>query len=230
MIYNITIILIVLGVFKAMLKNNSKAEITAMIVAISGFLIILYFVLTGNTASFDDPVRNFFYNLRAEWLTPVVKVITYLGNWQSITILCLILLFIKSTRKIYGIPVSIGAVTVTVLNKIIKSLVSRPRPDDIIHLVHAGGFSFPSGHSITSMCVFGMLIYLIRRNVKNKKKADLFTIILAIPMVCIGLSRIYLGVHYPTDVLAGWCLGIIIIILVTKLSYIIIDTTKAGDF
>ena len=121
----------------------------------------------------------------------------------------------KPTRRTYGLHVSEGAIAVTVLNKIIKSLVERPRPDDIVHLVHAGGFSFPSGHSITSMFVFGMLIYLVRTNMQNRHAANILTVVLAIPMVCIGLSRIYLGVHYPTDVLAGWSLGIVMIAVVS---------------
>lgn len=211
-----------------MLNSKSKLGVAAIIVGISGFIIILYAVLTGNAPAFDDPVRSFFYSMRADWLTPVVKVITYMGNWESITLLCLILLFAKPTRIIYGIPVSVGAIIVTFLNKLVKALVARPRPDDILHLVHAGGFSFSSGHSITSMCVFGMLIYLVRRNMKNRKAANIFTVILAIPMICIGLSRIYLGVHYPTDVLAGWCLGIAVIAIITMIFEKITSTKKAG--
>jgi len=79
----------------------------------------------------------------------------------------------------------------------------------------AAGYSFPSGHSITSMFVYGMLIYLVRKNIKNRKHADIMTVILAIPAITIGLSRIYLGVHFPTDVLAGWCLGVITIMVIT---------------
>ena len=169
---------------------------------------MLYCVRSGCAAGFDDPVRYFFYGMRNDILTPVVKAVTYLGNWQSIVIICLILLVLRPTRLIYGVPVSAGAAFVTVLNKLIKNLVQRPRPDDIVHLVSEGGFSFPSGHSITSMFVFGILIYLVRTNVRNRAAANTLTAILAIPMICIGISRIYLGVHYPTDVLAGWFLGI----------------------
>lgn len=200
-------------------RKKKKMQLMVGIAGIIGFCILLFSVLTGYAAAFDDPVRNFFYDLRCEWLTPIVKAITYLGNWQSIVILCLVLLILPPTRIPYGVPVASGAIFVTILNKIIKNIVQRPRPDDILHLVQEGGFSFSSGHSITSMFVYGMLIYLIRRNVQNRTLANILTMILCIPLIGVGISRIYLGVHYPTDVLAGWCLGITVIVLMIELLY-----------
>lgn len=198
-------------------RKQTKMRLVVGIAGIIGFCILLFSVLTGYAAAFDDPVRNFFYDLRCEWLTPIVKAITYLGNWQVIVILCLVLLILPQTRISYGIPVASGAIFVTILNKIIKNVVQRPRPDDILHLVQEGGFSFSSGHSITSMFVYGMLIYLIRKNVQNRTLANILTVLLCIPLIGVGISRIYLGVHYPTDVLAGWCLGITVIVLMVEL-------------
>lgn len=194
-------------------KRIVRKQLMIGLAGIIGFVVMLLCLLTGHTEGFDDPVRNFFYGLRSDWLTPIVRAITYLGNWQTIVILCLALLIIKPTRITYGIPVSAGAIFVTVLNRVIKHLIQRPRPDDIMHLVSEGGFSFPSGHSITSMFVYGMLIYLVRSHVKNRQLADVLTVLLCIPLIGVGLSRIYLGVHYPTDVLAGWFLGIATIAL-----------------
>ena len=177
--------------------------------------MMLFFVQSGKAAAFDDAVRFFFYDMRSGALTSAAKVMTYLGNWQSVTVLCIILLIIKPTRIRYGIPVSAGAISVTVINKIIKNLVRRERPDQIYHLIKQGGYSFPSGHSITSMFEFGILIYLVRANVQNRKAANVLTVIIA---VCIGLSRIYLGVHYPSDVLAGWALGIAVMMVVIEIA------------
>ena len=194
----------------------SKLRIVVGIAALVMFAVILCCVQTGAIAGFDDAIRSFFYDLRSDSLTPFVKAVTYIGNWQGIVILCVVLLAVKPLRLTYGVPVSIGAVFVTILNKLIKNAVQRPRPDDILHLVNEGGFSFSSGHSITSMFVFGMLIYLVRTNVENRTLANVLTVILAIPMICIGVSRIYLGVHYPSDVLAGWCLGIAVIMAMVE--------------
>lgn len=195
------------------MKNKTKLYISISCTIL--FFILLLMVKTNTAHIIDDSIRNFFYDIRTDWLTPIVKVITYMGNWQCITLLCIILLLFPKTRKTYGIPVSCGAIFVSTFNKLVKKHVLRPRPDDIEHFVNIGGYSFPSGHSITSMFVYGMLIYLVRKNIKNRKHADIMTVILAIPAITIGLSRIYLGVHFPTDVLAGWCLGVITIMVIT---------------
>ncbi len=200
-------------------KNKTKIRLIIGIAGAAGFCILLFSVITGHAAAFDDPIRNFFYDLRCEWLTPIVKAITYMGNWQSIAILCLILLILPPLRTTYGVPVASGAIFVTILNKIIKNIVQRPRPDDILHLVQEGGFSFSSGHSITSVFVYGILIYLIRTNAQNYALANVLTVLLCIPLIGVGVSRIYLGVHYPSDVLAGWCLGISVIVLMVEILY-----------
>lgn len=199
-------------------KNGFVIRACVFTVSIAVFFMILFLVQSGKAAAFDDAVRFFFYDMRSGALTSAAKAMTYLGNWQSVTVLCIILLIIKPTRIRYGIPVSAGAISVTVINKIIKNLVRRERPDQIYHLIKQGGYSFPSGHSITSMFVFGMLIYLVRVNVQNRKAANVLTVIIAVPMVCIGLSRIYLGVHYPSDVLAGWALGIAVMMVVIEIA------------
>lgn len=204
---------------KDMKKSRGTAvRLTIMAAGILAFLAILAAVATGKTDGFDDAVRFFLYDMRSEGLTAVAKVITYLGNWQFIVILCLILLILKPTRIKYGIPLSAGAIFVTILNKMIKMIVARPRPDEMYHLIEEGGFSFASGHAITSMFVYGMLIYLVRTNVRNRTVANMLTVILLIPTFCIGISRIYLGVHYPTDVLAGWCLGIAVIVATAEIT------------
>ena len=199
-------------------KNGFVIRACVFTVSIAVFFVMLFLVQSGKAAAFDDAVRFFFYDMRSGALTSAAKAMTYLGNWQSVTVLCIILLIIKPTRIRYGIPVSAGAISVTVINKIIKNLVRRERPDQIYHLIKQGGYSFPSGHSITSMFVFGMLIYLVRVNVQNRKAANVLTVIIAVPMVCIGLSRIYLGVHYPSDVLAGWALGIAVMMVVIEIA------------
>lgn len=176
--------------------------------ALAGFAAMLCLVLTGSALRIDDPVREALYGIRCGALTAVMKAVTYIGNWQSVTAICLVLLIIKRTRLTYGLPLSAGALFVTLLNKLIKHVVARPRPEDVTHLVEEGGFSFASGHSVASMLVFSLLIYLIRKNFKNRTAANVLTVVLAVPMFAVGISRVYLGVHFPTDVIAGWCLGI----------------------
>ena len=176
------------------------------------FVLLTILMVTGNLQWFDDPIREWVYSIRNPALTEVLKVITYMGNWQTITLLCIVLLLFRKTRLRYGVPVSAGAIFVTIFNRIIKLIFKRPRPEESLHLIEEGGYSFTSGHSITSMVVFGLLIYLVRKYVKNRKAANILTAALAVPWIFIGLSRIYMGVHFPSDVLAGWALGAAVLV------------------
>ena len=173
------------------------------------FVLLTILMVTGNLQWFDDPIREWVYSIRNPALTEVLKVITYMGNWQTITLLCIVLLLFRKTRLRYGVPVSAGAIFVTIFNRIIKLIFKRPRPEESLHLIEEGGYSFTSGHSITSMVVFGLLIYLVRKYVKNRKAANILTAALAVPWIFIGLSRIYMGVHFPSDVLAGVLCGLL---------------------
>ena len=176
------------------------------------FVLLAILMVTGNLQWFDDPIREWVYSIRNPALTEVLKVITYMGNWQTITLLCIVLLLFRKTRLRYGVRVSAGAIFVTIFNRIIKLIFKRPRPEESLHLIEEGGYSFNSGHSITSMVVFGLLIYMVRKYVRNRKAANILTAALAVPWIFIGLSRIYMGVHFPSDVLAGWALGAAVLV------------------
>ena len=184
--------------------------------ALAVFVVLLICVLTEHTAGFDDPVREFFYGLRAEWLTEIAIAITMMADKRFIIGICILLLIIPHTRMRFGVPLSAGALSVTIVNSTIKHLVQRARPD-VLHLVTEHGHSFPSGHSITSLFFYGLAIWLVWRHVKNPVVRRVLTILLAIPMLLIGPTRIYLGVHYPTDVLAAWCLAVVAIVLVIEI-------------
>jgi len=117
-----------------------------------------------------------------------------IGSWQSITLICLICIFLSYKK---GIWISAHVVIVLILSQLAKSLVARPRPSKI-GLIVEHGYSFPSGHSMISFLLFGMIAYFLW----NRNK--LLSILIMILPMFIGISRIYLGVHYTTDVLAGF--------------------------
>lgn len=198
------------------IKKYKMTRRIAGAAALAVFTVILICVLTGHTAWFDDPIRQFFYGLRCPVFTSVAVVITTLANKYVIIGICIILLIVPQTRLIFGVPLSAGALGTILLNTMIKHLVQRARPD-VLHLVTENGFSFPSGHSISSLFFYGLAIWLIWRYVKEPAIRRTLMGLLTIPTLLIGPTRIYLGVHYPTDVLAAWCLASVAIIIVIEI-------------
>ncbi|TDG75180.1 phosphatase PAP2 family protein [Secundilactobacillus malefermentans] len=135
--------------------------------------------------------------------------VTKTGNQTPAGILTFAIVVIASIFKNYRYATFL-LVNVLLLgglgNSIIKEIVKRPRPDENPFL-HLTSYSFPSGHSITAMLTFGTLILLIRHLIRSKKIQIPLIFVLCIWILIIGMSRIYVGVHYPSDVLAGFLLG-----------------------
>lgn len=187
-----------------------KIKVCIIIAALAAFSLIAYIVETNDVLRFDTVIREAVYSIRRDFLTTVLTAITYLGNWQSVTIICIIALVIPKTRIYYGLPLAVTAISSTIVYKVVKTFFARPRPDISLHLIDQGGYSFPSGHSMTGLVFFGLIIWLCHKKFKGP-----LPIILSLLIFLIGFSRIYLGVHYPTDVLAGWLLGAAFLTLVT---------------
>ncbi|MGN1269641.1 MAG: phosphatase PAP2 family protein [Clostridia bacterium] len=187
------------------LKSNLRWIIVATCTII--LMVIIINILNNKIQSFDMKVYSFISNFISQNNTIIMKVITEVA---SATILCgmcaTILIFIKNKK--YGLLIAINLFISTVLNIILKNIFDRARPEGY-RLIEAGGFSFPSGHSMASMTFYGFLIYLILKKVQNKYIKWTSVIILSIIILAVGISRIYLGVHYASDVIGGFCFSII---------------------
>lgn len=162
-------------------------------------------------ALFDDKIRFWVYGIRREWLTSIVKVITYSGNWLPTLGVAAMLLIIPKTRKPLGYPSAVMAVISVSTYSLLKMIFNRPRPDKALWLVIQHDTSFPSGHALNCMIFYGAIILLIRKGIYPTGHRQALTILLSLLILAIGLSRIYVGVHYPTDVLAGWGFGIFLL-------------------
>lgn len=189
-------------------KEKNRTRYIVMGGALVCFAYIAYMISTRDTLSFDTAVRYWVYGLRNPILSKIFITITYMGNWQSITLLALVLLAVPKTRKNIGLPFAVISLASTVCYKLVKECFQRPRPDLAVRIIEQGGYSFPSGHSMNGLVCFGILIYLIRRYCPNRKTANVLTAFLALLIVLIGCSRVYVGVHFPTDILGGWSLGL----------------------
>ena len=148
-------------------------------------------------------------------ITPVAIVITNLGGAITLIGLTIIFLLIIKNKKI-SLSILLNLGISAFLNILLKNIIQRPRPDEF-RLISETGYSFPSGHSMVSMAYYGYLIYLIFKFVKNKKLKTFLITILCILILSIGISRIYLGVHYTSDVIAGFVLSISYLIIYTSI-------------
>lgn len=157
--------------------------------------------------------------LISDFATPIAKFITNFGG-AIILIGLAFMLFIFIKNKKVGVSIISNLAIITVLNQLLKRIVQRPRPTEF-RIVEESGYSFPSGHSMVSMAFYGYLIYLIYKYVKNKYLKWISIILLSILICSIGISRIYLGVHYTSDVLGGFFISI---------SYLIIYISAVNKF
>lgn len=144
--------------------------------------------------------------LISDFVIPIAKFITNFGGAIFLSIATIALLLLIKNKKI-GLSIFSNIVIITILNQLLKRILRRPRPTEF-RIVEETGYSFPSGHSMVSMAFYGYLIYLIYRYIKNKYIKWSLIVLLSILICLIGISRIYLGVHYTSDVLGGFLLSI----------------------
>lgn len=171
------------------------------------FAVLAVLIVNDQTAGFDSAI----YHVLSSMITPqTTQAFIFLTNLCSpaflIGISILLLAFFLFRHKLYpALAIPINLLISSVINTFAKSVFDRPRPD-INQLVDVGGFSFPSGHSFVAISFYGFLIYLVARYCRGRYKYPLMLLLfLVIP--CVGISRVYLGVHYSSDVLAGFSLG-----------------------
>lgn len=185
------------------------------------FILLFLGVKTGVAQAIDNKIYGAIQNYQNESITEILKGITNLGGTIGlfcIALLTVLTLFLCQKRK-YGIAIALNLMISTVSYFILKNLIQRPRPPVMERLIEETAYSFPSGHSTNNMAFYALAICLVYQNVKNKKLRNGICIVLAIIPILIGFSRFYLRVHYISDVLAGFCLGIMCVILFMSYGY-----------
>ena len=171
------------------------------------FSIMLAIFLIFGISKVDDYILKAFENMRNPVLTTVVLIITNLCSPYVLLIIIFLLLIIFKNKK-FGLFLSLDVFFGVVINQIIKFIVARQRPVGYM-LIDETGYSFPSAHSMISMIFYGFLMYILYVNIKSKKLKKSLVVLMSILIILIALTRVYLGVHYPSDILAGLALGYI---------------------
>ena len=195
---------------KEFMKKNFKWLV--LFIALIGFLALAEDVFNKEIMNGDiigyKIISTF---LISDFATPIAKFITNFGGAIFLITLTVILVILIKNKKI-GLSIFSNLVIITVLNQLLKRILQRPRPTEF-RIIEETGYSFPSGHSMVSMAFYGYLIYLIYKYVENRYVKWISIVLLSVLICSIGVSRIYLGVHYTSDVLGGFLVSISYLIL-----------------
>lgn len=181
---------------------------------LSGILLICFVVLsfsyhTACIEKFDDVITTFIQSFRNEYLTTYFIWMSYIGSKKVYfpLLIIIVMYFLIRKKLLSALFLMINYYGSRYLNSMLKLWYERPRPD-VSQLVTATGYSFPSGHTMNATAFLGFIAYVTiteHRIALHKKVLIIFTACFVI--FSISVSRIYLGVHYPSDILAGWAAG-----------------------
>ena len=196
-------------------KNNFKILITVVILT----FLFLSQGYTNILKTFDLKIISYIQSLENQYLTVFYKMITIIADTYQSAIITILLVTFLYFKKHYreALFLAITMTTCGLAMPLLKNVFSRERPN-IYRLIEISGYSFPSGHTTSATTMYLTLAIILLSIMKKLNKYFVFSIAV-LGIVIIGSSRIYLGVHYPTDVMAGICLGISIVSIVYCLYY-----------
>ena len=181
------------------------------------FAVVVELLLKDKLKGFDATVYNFIIQFKSDFLTKIMIFISFLCSfWFLLLISVIFMLACKKKRMVFYIVLNL--LLCFLLNQTMKFTFLRNRPLDI-NLIIENGYSFPSGHSMLSLAFYGLFIYLIWHLKKTRFEKLILVVPLLILVLLIGISRIYLGVHYASDVLAGYALSMAYLIIFIRLFY-----------
>lgn len=187
-------------------------------------LVIFFTFWSINVALKNTIITKFDTNLiqqiyhHNQFSLKIFRPITNLGDTFPTILIAAIFFILLVIKKYYyaAIYLVLNKVVVALLNSLIKNIIERPRPSHY-HYVYAGGYSFPSGHSASSFALYISLLIISVHIFKQLKIKAIISIMTIIMVLLVGYSRIFLGVHYPSDVLGGYTLAAIIVTFNTLL-------------
>ncbi|MEO6579014.1 MAG: phosphatase PAP2 family protein [Candidatus Limnocylindria bacterium] len=195
---------------------------TTLVVVIGAVIVVLLAVAV--SMGLTDPIdRTVIEVVRSDALTGVLsplRWVTELGSWAAITVVAVgtLLVGLAIGPWFHGVAGAVTIGLVAIGNEAFKAFIARTRPDFIEPVLVERGFSFPSGHALLSTVAYGILGVLISRSMLPRGVRTGALVVLAVGIFLIGLSRVWLGVHFPSDVLAGWSAGAVIVVLFARIT------------
>ena len=206
-----------------MIGMNRRA-VWLVVMPVILFAMLVIFIYAGAATRFE----GWFYGEAVENMSPVLtaamKGITHLGDPIVVLSFCLTLFLAPKTRRTVALPVSAAVTLSAALNVVLKQIFARGRPN-VLRLISETGYSFPSGHAMINASLYVMLILMIVRYVEGFSRKLILSSLCAGLTGLIGFSRVYLGVHYVSDILGGWLFGAAVSLLV----YFLWDERPSGS-
>ncbi len=193
----------------------AERRIIVTSVAIILFLAIMQNVRSTEILQLDVDAYNFFVlKLRRPWMTSIMEGFSSLSSPIVIGAMFLMVAAFAPGRR-PGLCAAVNLVCVVFINQVLKYIVHRPRPDGF-RLISEVGYSFPSGHSMVSMAFYGLCAWMVWHYERDRIMRWACCLAFAGTIVVVGMSRVYLGVHYASDVIAGFCVSLAWIGVYTK--------------
>lgn len=206
---------------RVLVSNHNKERLPYVITVIVAFIVVvaginIFVELTAKVkgellGNFDDRATEYFLSFRSSILTDYFVFVTDVGDVKGYLVIMTVsvaLTFLIFKKWKYVGQIFLVLILATLSNMMLKRFIDRARPE-IEHLVTVKTLSYPSGHAMSSMAFYGFVIYLVYKlRIKTFWKFILITSLILL-IASIGISRIYLGVHFPSDVLGGWIAGMI---------------------
>ena len=167
-------------------------------------------VLRKHTDRFDDSVRSVIHDFASPGLTALMRFVTNLGDWQVImtATLCLLAYLWYRRDNTHILVALVAMMGAGILDASLKLAFHRTRPDPFF-IPKPSTYSFPSGHALISLCFYGLLAGTLTHDMRSKWQRVLVWSVAVVLIGIIGFSRVYLGVHWPSDVIAGYAAALI---------------------
>ena len=188
---------------------HSKLRFLLLLITLAGFGSMTLLIKENDIVYFDKVIISIIQSFETPFLTSTMKFFSFIGSGSSInfiviiSIIVLYFFFHHRSELLLFILVLMGS---HYLFRLLKEIFHRARPD-LHRLIEIGGYSFPSGHATNAITVYGILSFLLWHHIPIRWGRNLLVIFSTIMILTIGFSRIYLGVHYPSDVIAGYFAG-----------------------
>ena len=176
------------------------------VLCIIGFAMVSLFVKDHQIIGFDRTIISAVQGLESPGLTKVMKLFTFIGSTEFVIILSLLLVFFLYKVLQHRLEVVLFIVVLMgsgIINQLLKQFFHRVRPD-FHRLIEISGYSFPSGHAMNAFTVYVMISFLLWRHISSRLGRGVLIFFSTMMILAIGISRIYLGVHYPSDVIGGY--------------------------